>query len=81
VLAGPGNDAEKWFGDVFEKGGGQIVEKIRTPLKAPDFAPFLQRVKDDAPEALFVFLPSGQGAAFMNRARSRQIRHSPDRHR
>ncbi len=62
---GPGNDAEKWFGDVFEKGGGQIVEKIRTPLKAPDFAPFLQRVKDDAPEALFVFLPSGQGAAFM----------------
>ncbi len=62
---GPGNDAEKWFGDAFEKGGGQIVEKIRTPLKAPDFAPFLQRVKDDAPEAVFVFLPSGQGAAFM----------------
>jgi len=62
---GPGNDAEKWFGDVFEKGGGKVVEKIRTPLKAPDFAPFMQRVKDDAPEALFVFLPSGQGAAFM----------------
>jgi branched-chain amino acid transport system substrate-binding protein len=62
---GPGNDAEKWFGDVFEKGGGEIVDRIRTPLKAPDFAPFLQRAKDDAPEALFVFLPSGQGAAFM----------------
>ena len=59
---GPGNDAEKWFSDAFVKGGGTIVEKIRTPLKSPDFAPFLQRVKDDAPDALFVFVPSGQGA-------------------
>jgi branched-chain amino acid transport system substrate-binding protein len=62
---GPGNDAEKWFGDTFAKGGGVVVEKIRTPLKSPDFAPFLQRVKDDAPDALFVFVPSGQGGAFM----------------
>ena len=62
---GPGNDAEKWFSDAFVKGGGTIVEKIRTPLKSPDFAPFLQRVKDDAPDALFVFVPSGQGGAFM----------------
>ena len=35
------------------------------PLKNPDFAPFLQRVKDDAPDAVFVFAPSGQGAIFM----------------
>ena len=35
------------------------------PLKNPDFAPFLQRVKDDAPDAVFVFVPSGQGAMFM----------------
>ena len=62
---GPGVDAEKWFGDTFEKGGGKIAEKIRVPLKNPDFAPFLQRVKDDAPDAVFVFVPSGQGAIFM----------------
>ena len=62
---GPGVDAEKWFGDTFTKGGGVIAEKIRVPLKNPDFAPFLQRVKDDAPDAVFVFVPSGQGAAFM----------------
>ena len=49
----------------FEKGGGTVAEKIRVPLKNPDFAPFLQRVKDDAPEAVFVFVPSGQGAIFM----------------
>ena len=62
---GPGVDAEKWFGDTFEKGGGTVAEKIRVPLKNPDFAPFLQRVKDDAPDAVFVFVPSGQGAIFM----------------
>src|SRR5579863_1610512 len=62
---GPGVDAEKWFNDAFEKGGGKVTQKIRVPLKNPDFAPFLQRVKDDAPDAVFVFVPSGQGAIFM----------------
>ncbi len=62
---GPGIDAEKWFSDTFEKGGGKIAQKIRVPLKNPDFAPFLQRVKDDKPDAVFVFVPSGQGAVFM----------------
>jgi branched-chain amino acid transport system substrate-binding protein len=62
---GPGVDAEKWFGDTFEKGGGTVTQRIRVPLKNPDFAPFLQRVKDDAPDAVFVFVPSGMGAIFM----------------
>ncbi len=70
---GPGGDAEKWFSDVFVKGGGTIVEKIRVPLKNPDFAPFLQRVNDDAPEALFVFVPSGQGAALMKQFNERGL--------
>ncbi len=62
---GPGVDAEKWFSETFTKGGGTIAEQIRVPLKNPDFAPFLQRVKDDAPDAVFVFVPSGFGAVFM----------------
>jgi branched-chain amino acid transport system substrate-binding protein len=62
---GPGIDAEKWFGAEFKKAGGQIVESIRTPLKNPDFAPFLQRAKDDKPDAVFIFVPSGFGALFM----------------
>jgi branched-chain amino acid transport system substrate-binding protein len=62
---GPGADAEKWFGETFKAGGGTIAEAIRVPLKNPDFAPFLQRVKDDAPDAVFVFVPSGFGAIFM----------------
>ena len=62
---GPGLDAEKWFGETFKHEGGEIVEAIRTPLKNPDFAPFLQRVKDDKPDAGFVFVPSGFGAMVM----------------
>ena len=62
---GPGVDAEKWFGQALTKGGGTVVEAIRVPLKNPDFAPFLQRVKDDAPDAVFVFVPSGFGSIFM----------------
>ena len=62
---GPGNDAEKFFVDRFLLNGGTIVDKLRTPLRSPDFAPVLQKVRDAAPEALFVFLPSGQGAQFM----------------
>ena len=62
---GPGNDAEKWFADRMLLNGGQVLEKLRTPLRSPDFAPALQKVRDAKPDALFVFLPSGQGAQFM----------------
>jgi branched-chain amino acid transport system substrate-binding protein len=62
---GPGNDAEKFFADRFVLNGGNVAEKLRTPLRGPDFAPVLQKVRDAAPDALFVFLPSGQGAQFM----------------
>ncbi len=62
---GPGFDAEKYFADRIALNGGQVMEKLRTPLRAPDFAPVLQKVRDAKPDALFVFLPSGQGAAFM----------------
>jgi branched-chain amino acid transport system substrate-binding protein len=62
---GPGLDAEKWFGETLKKNGGEVVEAIRVPLKNPDFAPFLQRAKDDKPDAVFIFVPSGFGAAFM----------------
>jgi branched-chain amino acid transport system substrate-binding protein len=61
----PGLDSEKWFKDAFGKGGGQIVGEARVPVANPDFAPFLQRAADAKPDAIFVFVPSGQGAAFI----------------
>ena len=62
---GPGNDAEKYFTERFILNGGTVLEKLRTPLRGADFAPVLQKVRDAKPDALFVFLPSGQGAQFM----------------
>ena len=63
---GPGLDAEKAFTEAFKKAGGEIVGSIHTPLQNPDFGPFIQRVKDAKPEAVFLFLPAGeQGIAFM----------------
>jgi branched-chain amino acid transport system substrate-binding protein len=60
----PGLEAEETFTNNYKAAGGQIAEAIRVPLKNPDFAPFLQRVKEAAPQALFVFVPSTQAATF-----------------
>ncbi len=62
---GPGFDAEKYFKDRFLFNGGQVTESLRVPMRNPDFAPFLQKVRDVKPDALFVFVPSGAGAALM----------------
>ena len=70
---GPGFDAEKFFDSQFRLDGGQILDKLRTPLRSPDFAPALQKVLDAKPDALFVFLPSGQGAAFMKQFAERGL--------
>ena len=61
---GPGIDAEKAFTAAFTAKGGQ-VENLRVPLANPDFSPFLQKVADAKPDALFVFVPSGIGSQFM----------------
>ncbi len=61
----PGHDIEKGFEEFFTKAGGAVTEKVRVPLRSPDFAPFLQRVADQKPDALFVFVPAGIGAQFM----------------
>jgi branched-chain amino acid transport system substrate-binding protein len=60
----PGLEAEETFTNNYKAAGGQVVEAIRVPLRSPDFAPFLQRVKDASPQALFVFIPSTQAAVF-----------------
>ena len=62
---GPGLDAEKSFSDKFKADGGTITDALRVPLRNPDFSPFLQKVADAKPDALFVFVPSGAGAQFV----------------
>ncbi len=63
---GPGLDAEATFKKVFTANGGEVVGALRVPLKNPEFAPFVQRIKDARPEAVFIFTPAGETAvAFM----------------
>jgi branched-chain amino acid transport system substrate-binding protein len=69
----PGIDAERFFADRITLNGGSVVDKLRTPLRSPDFAPVLQKVRDAGTDALFVFLPSGQGAAFMKQFAERGL--------
>jgi len=69
----PGHDALKFFKDHFVAGGGQIVEEVKVPLANPDFAPFLQRMKDSKPDAMFVFVPAGQGGNFMKQYAERGL--------
>src|SRR5690606_41755236 len=62
---GPGIDAQNAFKKYFTEGGGEVVQEIRVPVRNPDFAPFLQRVSNLKPDAVFVFVPSGVGSIFM----------------
>jgi branched-chain amino acid transport system substrate-binding protein len=69
----PGNDALNFFKQNFTAGGGEVVEEVKTPLANPDFAPFLQRMKDAKPDAIFVFVPAGQGGNFMKQYAERGL--------
>ncbi len=70
----PGHDSEKTFVNRFKAAGGTIIEAVRTPLRNPDYAPFLQRAKDSKADALFVFVPSGEGLAVMKQFEERGLK-------
>lgn len=70
---GPGIDAQNSFKKVFEASGGTVVEQLRVPVSNPDFSPFLQKVADLKPDALFIFVPSGPGAVFMKQFAERGL--------
>ena len=70
---GPGIDAEKTFRDRFIFNGGRILAELRVPLRNPDYAPFLQRVRDLKPDALFVFVPAGAGTALLKQYAERGL--------
>jgi branched-chain amino acid transport system substrate-binding protein len=70
---GPGIDAEKFFKERLLLNGGQVMESLRIPMRNPDFAPFLQKVRDLKPDAVYVFVPSGVGAALMKQFAERGL--------
>jgi len=60
----PGAEAETAFVNAFTAGGGQVMEKLKVPLANPDFAPFLQRIRDIGPDTAFIYFPGQQGGTF-----------------
>ena len=69
----PGVDSEKYFKEQFVANGGTVIETLRVPLRNPDFAPFLQKVRDLKPDALFTFVPAGAGSALMKQFAERGL--------
>jgi branched-chain amino acid transport system substrate-binding protein len=59
---GPGHDAEEGFIKAFTEGGGKMLGNVRVPLQNPDWAAYMQRVKDAKPDTLMVFIPAGKTA-------------------
>jgi branched-chain amino acid transport system substrate-binding protein len=59
---GPGHDSEEAFSKAFTEGGGKMLGAVRAPLQNPDWAAYMQRVKDAKPDALMVFIPAGKTA-------------------
>lgn len=71
---GPGIDNENYISAAFEAKGGKVLQKLRVPLSAPDFSPFIQRVVDLKPDAMFIFVPSGGiGVSLMNQLKERGV--------
>ncbi|MFP5407303.1 MAG: ABC transporter substrate-binding protein, partial [Gammaproteobacteria bacterium] len=71
---GPGHDAEEQFKKTFTAAGGEIVGEVRVPVKNPDFAPYLQKIKDTKPDAVFLFMPPGaETIAFMKGFKDRGL--------
>jgi branched-chain amino acid transport system substrate-binding protein len=56
----PGLDAEAWFTKVFTAQGGQVIGSVRVPMSTQDYSAYLQRIKDEKPDAIHLFLPNGQ---------------------
>ena len=60
ATSAPATTPRTAFAQGFEEGGGKMIGKVRVPLQNPDFAPYMQRVKDAKPDALMVFVPGRQ---------------------
>src|SRR3982074_2223256 len=64
----PGHDAEAAFVKSFTDAGGQMLGTVRFPTSNPDFAPFVQRIKDARPDVAFLWVPAAPHATAMLKA-------------
>lgn len=71
-----GHDCEKAFADEFKANDGEILDVLRVPLINPDFAPYLQRVRDSKPDAMFLWFPGVFDVAFSQQYMERGLQTS-----
>jgi branched-chain amino acid transport system substrate-binding protein len=73
----PGKAGAAAFAKSFTEAGGEVVGQVNFPAPptTPDFAPFLQRVKDAKPDVLYIFVPAGpQATEIMKTARDLDLK-------
>lgn len=62
----PGLDSLEAFKVAFTKAGGKVVDEVRMPVTTTDFGPYVQKIRDEKPDAVFMFTPFGApGIAFI----------------
>ena len=69
----PGYDTEAGFTQSFTALGGTIPFSLRTPVDSTDFSAYLQRVRDEHPQAVMGFQAEGPGATFLRQYNSRGL--------
>ena len=56
----PGHDVEAAFTKGWTDAGLKMVGSVRFPTTNPDFAPFVQRIKDAKPDVALIWPPAGE---------------------
>jgi branched-chain amino acid transport system substrate-binding protein len=70
----PGQDAFDAFGKTFKGLGGAVAGEVKVPLGTTDFSPYLQRVRELKPQAVFMFMPVGpMSAGFIKAYKEREL--------
>ncbi len=70
----PGHDVEQAFLASYKKAGGNVLGAVRTPISTLDFSPYMQKIKDLQPKAIFAFVNASDVApAFIREYRSKQL--------
>jgi hypothetical protein len=77
----PGHDSETYFKQTFTRAGGEVPLALRVPLLNPDFAPFLQRVRDTSPDGVPVDALGADRSRCPTALRDREKRRRSRRHR
>ena len=71
----PGHSVQEGFATTFTKLGGTLVGQDRMAMNTTDFAPFVQRIADAKPDAVYMFLSPGPSSiAFLKAVEAARLK-------